>query len=264
MSFRKGTSLKAIFSRCVRRFALVSAVSLGPHGVHNKYEGVDVRVLVVEDESRLAENVARSLEETAGYAVDIALDGEDGLFMAESNPYDVILLDLMLPRLPGLDVLKHLRAQKVHTPVLVLTARDEKESVVELLNAGADDYLTKPFDLGELLARTKALIRRGKGQPSPLLSIGDLEINTVNRTVQRNGRSIQLTAMEYRVLEYLAHRPRAVVSKTELLEHLYDYDWEKFSNVIEVYISGLRRKLDEGSSAQLIHTLRGQGYILQE
>ena len=223
-----------------------------------------MRVLVVEDESRLAENVARSLEETAGYAVDIALDGEDGLFMAESNPYDVILLDLMLPRLPGLDVLKHLRAQKVHTPVLVLTARDEKESVVELLNAGADDYLTKPFDLGELLARTKALIRRGKGQPSPLLSIGDLEINTVNRTVQRNGRSIQLTAMEYRVLEYLAHRPRAVVSKTELLEHLYDYDWEKFSNVIEVYISGLRRKLDEGSSAQLIHTLRGQGYILQE
>jgi two-component system response regulator PhoP len=152
----------------------------------------------------------------------------------------------------------------VHTPVLVLTARDEKESIVELLNVGADDYLTKPFDLGELLARTKALIRRGKGQPSPLLTVGDLEINTVNRTVQRGGRNIQLTAMEYRVLEYLAHRPRAVVSKTELLEHLYDYNWEKFSNVIEVYISGLRRKLNEGSSAELIHTLRGQGYILQE
>jgi len=223
-----------------------------------------MRVLVIEDESRLAENVARSLEESAGYAVDIALNGAEGLFMAESNPYDVILLDLMLPRLPGLDVLKRLRQQKLHTPVLVLTARDEKESVIELLNAGADDYLTKPFDLGELLARTKALIRRGKGQPSPLLTIGDLEINTVNRTVLRSGRNIQLTGMEYRVLEYLAHRPRAVVSKTELLEHLYDYNWEKFSNVIEVYISGLRRKLNEGSSAELIHTLRGQGYILQE
>lgn len=223
-----------------------------------------MRVLIVEDEVRLAENVAGSLQETAGYAVDVANDGEDGLFMAESNPYDVILLDLMLPRLPGIEVLKRLRQQKVHTPVLVLTARDEKESIVELLNAGADDYLTKPFDLGELLARTKALIRRGKGQPSPLLTVGDLEINTVNRTVCRNGRNIQLTAMEYRVLEYLAHRPRAVVSKTELLEHLYDYNWEKFSNVIEVYISGLRRKLNEGSSAELIHTLRGQGYILQE
>ncbi len=223
-----------------------------------------MRVLVVEDEPRLAENVARSLEESAGYAVDITLDGEDGLFMAESNPYDIILLDLMLPRLPGLEVLKRLRQRKLHTPVLVLTARDEKESVIELLNAGADDYLTKPFDLGELLARTKALIRRGKGQPSPVLDVGDLQINTVNRTVQRNGRNIQLTAMEYRVLEYLAHRPRAVVSKTELLEHLYDYNWEKFSNVIEVYVSGLRRKLNEGSSSQLIHTLRGQGYILQE
>ncbi len=223
-----------------------------------------MRILVIEDEQRLAENVARSLEETGGYAVDIANDGEDGLFMAESNPYDLILLDLMLPRLPGVDVLKKLRQEKIYTPVLVLTARDEKESVIELLNAGADDYLTKPFDLGELLARTKALIRRGKGHPTPLLTVGDLQINTVNRTVQRRGINIQLTAMEYRVLEYLAHRPRAVVSKTELLEHLYDYNWEKFSNVIEVYISGLRRKLNQNSSAELIHTLRGQGYILQE
>ncbi len=223
-----------------------------------------MRILVIEDELRLAENVARSLEESAGYAIDIAGDGEEGLFMAESNPYDLILLDLMLPRMSGIEVLGRLRDHKVHTPVLVLTARDEKESTIELLNAGADDYLTKPFDLGELLARAKALIRRGKGHPSPLLTIGDLQINTVNRSVQRGGRSIQLTAMEYRVLEYLAHRPQAVVSKTELLEHLYDYNWEKFSNVIEVYISGLRRKLNQGSSAELIHTLRGQGYILQE
>jgi DNA-binding response OmpR family regulator len=223
-----------------------------------------VRVLIVEDEPRLAENIARSLRESAGYAVDIAGDGQEGLFLAESNAYDVVLLDLMLPKMDGMQMLKRLRESGQQTSVLVLTARDDKESVVALLNAGADDYLTKPFDLGELLARTKVLIRRGKGQPSPVLTIGDLELNSVNRSVQRAGRAISLTAMEYRVLEYLAHRPRAVVSKTELLEHLYDYNWEKFSNVIEVYISGLRRKLDDGSDRQLIHTVRGQGYILQE
>jgi DNA-binding response OmpR family regulator len=222
-----------------------------------------MRVLIVEDEVRLAENIARSLRESAGYAVDVARDGEDGLFMAESNPYDAVLLDLMLPKIDGLTVLKKLRGSKQHTPVLVLTARDEKDSIVALLNAGADDYLTKPFDLGELLARTKALIRRGKGQASPVLEVGDLKINTADRVVQKGDDKILLTAMEYRVLEYLAHRPGAIVSKTELLEHLYDYNWEKFSNVIEVYISGLRRKLNNNPSTQLIHTVRGQGYILQ-
>ena len=223
-----------------------------------------MRVLIVEDEPRLAENIARSLRESAGYAVDVAADGQEGLFLAESNTYDVVLLDLMLPKMDGMQLLTRIRQAGQLTPVLVLTARDDKESVVALLNAGADDYLTKPFDLGELLARAKALIRRGKGQPSPVLTIGDLQLNTVNRTVQRSDRTITLTAMEYRVLEYLAHRPGAVVSKTELLEHLYDYNWEKFSNVIEVYISGLRRKLDDGSDRQFIHTVRGQGYILQD
>ncbi len=223
-----------------------------------------MRVLIVEDEQRLAENIARSLRESAGYAVDLAGDGQEGLFLAESNPYDVVLLDLMLPKMDGMEWLRRIRQSGQRTPVLVLTARDDKESVVALLNAGADDYLTKPFDLGELLARTKALIRRGKGQPSAVLKLGDLELNTLNRTVQRAGQVIPLTAMEYRVLEYLAHRPRAVVSKTELLEHLYDYNWEKFSNVIEVYISGLRHKLEAGTSRSLIRTLRGQGYMLQD
>ena len=223
-----------------------------------------MRVLIVEDEVRLAENVARSMRESASYAVDIASDGQEGLFLAESNAYDLIVLDLMLPKLDGIELLRRIRQAGQHTPVLVLTARDDKESVVALLNTGADDYLTKPFDLGEFMARAKALIRRGKGQPSAVLNIGDLQLNTVDRTVQRAGRAITLTAMEYRVLEYLAHRPRAVVSKTELLEHLYDYNWEKFSNVIEVYISGLRRKLDDGSSRPLIRTLRGQGYVLQD
>src|SRR6185312_11904455 len=169
----------------------------------------------------------------------------------------------MLPKLPGLDLLRAFRKNGNKTPVLILTAKDEKDSVVSLLNAGADDYLAKPFDLGELLARSKALIRRGKGEHSPLIVIEDLELDSVGRRVRRAGESLVLTPMEYRVLEYLAHRPGAVVSKSELLEHLYDYNWEKFSNVIEVYISGLRRKIDENSAVKLIRTHRGLGYSLQ-
>ena len=222
-----------------------------------------MRVLIVEDEPRLAANIANSLREGGGYAVDIAPDGEEGLYLAESNSYDLILLDLMLPKLDGMQLLQRVRRGGQHTPILVVTARDDKESVVALLNAGADDYLTKPFDLGELLARAKALIRRGKGVPSPVLRIGTLELNSSNRTVHRDGREVSLTAMEYRVLEYLLHRPGAIVSKAELLEHLYDFNWEKFSNVIEVYVSGLRRKLEQGSGQKLIHTVRGQGYVLK-
>jgi len=222
-----------------------------------------MRVLIVEDEPRLAQNVARSLREGAGYAVDISHDGEDGLFMAETNAYDLVLLDLMLPKIDGLSVLRRLR-ETSPVPVLVLTARDEKESIVALLNTGADDYVAKPFDLGELLARCKALVRRGKGQSLPVLRVGNLEVNTADRSVRRNGKRVELTAMEYRVLEYLAYRAGAVVSKTELLEHLYDFNWERFSNVIEVYISGLRRKLDNSAQARLIHTVRGQGYILRD
>ena len=222
-----------------------------------------MRVLIVEDERRLAENVARSLRESAGYAVDVAFDGEEGLFMAGTNPYDLILLDLMLPKMDGKSVLHKIRLSGSGVPVLVLTARDEKESIVALLNAGADDYVAKPFDLGELMARVKALIRRGKGQSAAVLKVGDLEISTSDLTVRRKGKLIALTAMEYRVLEYLAHRPGAVISKTEILEHLYDFNWERFSNVIEVYISGLRRKLDDSGDDKLIRTLRGQGYMLR-
>jgi DNA-binding response OmpR family regulator len=222
-----------------------------------------MRVLIIEDEARLAENIVRSLRESAGYAVDVALDGEEGAFMAESNPYDLVILDLMLPKLDGLSVLQHVRDGSSAVPVLVLTARDEKESIVALLNAGADDYVTKPFDLGELLARAKALIRRGKGQSAAVLKVGDLEINTADLSVRRKGQLVRLTAMEYRVLEYMAHRPGAVISKTELLEHLYDFNWERFSNVIEVYVSGLRRKLENSGESKLIHTLRGQGYVLR-
>jgi two-component system response regulator PhoP len=222
-----------------------------------------MRALVVEDEKRLAQNVADGLRQCAGYAVDVADDGESGLFMAENNEYDLVVLDLMLPKLPGPVLLAKYRQSGHEAPVLILTARDDKQSVIRLLNAGADDYLAKPFDLGELLARAKALVRRGKGRPQPLLSIGDLEVNLAERTVKRAGKPVELMPMEYRVLEYLASRSRAVVSKTELLEHLYDYNWEKFGNVIEVYISGLRKKIDSGTNTKLIHTLRGHGYTLR-
>jgi DNA-binding response OmpR family regulator len=222
-----------------------------------------VRVLLVEDERRLAENIARSLREGAGYAVDVAGDGAQGLYLAESSPYDLVVLDLMLPKMDGHSLLVRFRQRGHATPVLVLSARDEKQSVVRLLNAGADDYVAKPFDLGEFLARAKALVRRGAGQRAPVICVADLHLDTIERSVRRGHREIALSPMEYRVLEYLAHRPRTVVSKTELLEHLYDYNWEKFSNVIEVYISGLRRKLDASYPLKLIHTVRGHGYVLR-
>jgi DNA-binding response OmpR family regulator len=176
-----------------------------------------VRVLVVEDERRLSDNIARALRESAGYAVDIATDGAQGFYLAESSAYDLIILDLMLPKLDGQSLLVRYRKRGHETPVLVLSARDEKDSVVKLLNAGADDYIAKPFDLGEFLARAKALVRRGSGQHSPVISIGDLQLDTVSRSVRRGNREVALAPMEYRVLEYLGHRPRAVVSKTELL-----------------------------------------------
>lgn len=221
-----------------------------------------MRVLVVEDEERLAQNVAAILRDNALCAVDIAADGEEGLFQACSVPYDLLVLDLMLPKLTGLQLLKRFRGEGGNSPVLVLTARDEKEFVIRLLNAGADDYLTKPFDLGEFVARCKALLRRGKGEHSPIIRAGALEVETVKRVVRVSGKRIPLTAMEYRLLEYLALRRGALVSKEELLEHLYDFNWERFGNVIEVYISGLRRKLEGAAGERLIQTVRGLGYSL--
>jgi len=222
-----------------------------------------MRVLVVEDEVRLAENVASALREGPNFAVDCAEDGLTGLDLAENRCYDLMILDLMLPGLDGLGLLRKVRSRGDATPVLILTAKGEASSIISLLNAGADDYLSKPFDLGELIARAKALIRRGKGVANPLLRLSDLEVNTVEQSVRRSGKLVDLSPTEYRILEYLIHRPRVIVSKRELLEHLYDYNWEKFSNVIEVYISGLRRKLDDNHAVKLIHTMRGHGYVLR-
>lgn len=220
-------------------------------------------MLIVEDEKRLAANIGRSLRESTGYAIDYAPDGSEGLYMAQSNSYDLVILDLMLPGIDGQTLLRRLRTGGSNFPILVLTARDDKETVVQVLNEGADDYVSKPFDLGELIARAKALIRRGKGQSASTLRVGNIEINTADRTVRRDGHNVVLTGMEYRVVEYLAYRRGAVVTKAELLEHLYDFNWERFSNVIEVYVSGLRRKLEDNSGNKIIHTIRGHGYTLQ-
>ena len=222
-----------------------------------------MRVLLIEDEQRLAENIACALREV-GIAVDHAEDGADGYQCGQQNVYDAIVLDLMLPGKSGQSILQDLRRRKIHTPVLILTALEGKESIVELLNSGADDYLSKPFNLGELLARIKALIRRAKGVSSPILRVLDVQIDTIQQTVFRDGQAIELSPTEYRILEYLAHRPRAVVSKQELLEHLYDFDWEHNSNVIEAHISNLRRKLNITGTEPLIETLRHRGYRLRE
>ncbi len=221
-----------------------------------------MRVLLVEDEYRLAANILAGLRE-AGFAVDHASDGLEGSHYAEQDLFDLIVLDLMLPGRDGKSVLRGLRHKRIHTPVLILTAQEDKTTIIELLNSGADDYLAKPFDLGELIARVKALIRRSKGVSSPLLRVAELEIDTVRQTVMQSGELIDLSPTEYRILEYLAHRPRAIVSKKELLEHLYDYDWEHHSNVIEAHISNLRRKLTRMETEPIIETLRHRGYRLR-
>jgi two-component system response regulator PhoP len=221
-----------------------------------------VRVLIIEDEVRLADNVAAALRDGPGFAVDTAEDGAEGLELARSQCYDLIILDLMLPKVDGWNVLNRIRAFKDKTPVLILTARGEVSSKIDLLNSGADDYLSKPFDLGELLARAKALIRRGKGIAHPTLRAGDLVVNTLEQTVFRADQSIALSRMEYRILEYMIHRPKAIVSQQELLKHLYDYNWEHHSNVIEVHVSNLRKKIGGEEQLTRIETLRGRGYRL--
>jgi len=221
-----------------------------------------MRALVIEDEARVAENIAEALRESAGLAVDVACTGPDGAELGRQANYDLIVLDLMLPGMDGLAVLRTIRAKGQSAPVLVLTAVGEKTSIVKLLNAGADDYIAKPFDLGEMLARAKALIRRGKGVSHPRIALADLVIDTLERTVTVAGKPVELSPTEYRALEYLSHRPRSVISKQVLLEHLYDYNWEHHSNVIEAHISNLRRKLNRDGEGRWIETLRGRGYRL--
>jgi two-component system response regulator PhoP len=223
-----------------------------------------VRVLVVEDEIRLAENVAQALREGPSYAVDVVHDGAEALEFCRAGEYDMIVLDLMLPGYSGEDVVRHLRAAQNATPILILTAVSQTQRTIALLDAGADDYLTKPFDLGELIARCRALIRRGKGASQSLLRFGNIELNAGEQSVSRDGCIIDLSPTEFRILEYLMYRPRVVVSKRELLEHLYDFTWEHHSNVIEVHVSNLRKKLRGNDENDIVETLRGRGYRLAQ
>jgi len=221
-----------------------------------------MRVLLVEDSARLQQTVGDALRRS-GYAVDVSADGEDGLWRAENNDYDVIVLDIMLPKMDGLTLLKSLRKNGKATHVLLLTARDRVEDRVSGLRSGADDYLVKPFALEELLARVESLCRRAYGSKQNLITIADLEIDTAGKKVWRAGHPVKLKPREYQLLEYLAHRSGEVVTQTEIEAHLYHDDAEPMSNVVESALSSLRRKLSQANPAPLIQTRRGLGYILE-
>ena len=221
-----------------------------------------MRVLVVEDERRLAENIATALRDGPGFAVDVCHDGEEVLLACDAVEYDLLILDLMLPRMHGSEILRSMRARGCQIPVMILTAVSEIKSTIDLLDLGADDYMTKPFDLGEVVARSRALIRRGKGVKQTSLSFGDLLLNSAAQTVKVRGQIVELSPTEYRILEYLMHNPRKVVSKRELLEHLYDFTWEHHSNVVEAHVSNLRRKLRGVLEYTVIDSMRGRGYRL--
>ena len=216
-----------------------------------------MRILVVEDEPDLARAVKKTLEEE-GYACDWAADGAGALFDATHVPYDAVVLDLMLPKVDGIEVLRRLRSRGITTPVLILTALDTLPEKVRGLDEGADDYLTKPFALEELLARVRALIRRSAAQPSPTIEIGDVRINTSSHRVERDGEAVELTAREYALLELLVFQRGALVTRTAIYDHLYDDESETLSNVVEVYVARLRRKLGH----DLIQTRRGEGYMI--
>jgi DNA-binding response OmpR family regulator len=220
-----------------------------------------MRILVVEDSPPIRKSVVQGLKE-AGYAVDEAADGEDGLWHAQSNEHDVIVLDLMIPKVDGLTVLKTLRQKRCSAHILVLTAKDTPEDKVKGLEFGADDYLVKPFHLAELLARVKALIRRKYDAKTTLLQIGDLEVDLGKRIVKRAGQLIDLSGKEYSMLEYLALNAERIVSRTELWQHAYDFNASPESNVVDVFIARLRAKVEREGLPQLIHTRRGQGYFL--
>ena len=221
-----------------------------------------MRILVVDDDRRLCAVIKRGLLEEA-YAVDLAYDGEDGEYLAEVNPYDLIILDIMLPVKDGIEVCRELRAKKITTPILMLTAKDTVEDRVKGLDTGADDYLVKPFAFSELLARVRALLRREGTSRSPELRVGDLVLNTLTRHVRRGHRPIELTTKEYVILEYLMRHPKMVVTRTMIEEHAWDYDFDSLSNLVDVYIRRLRRKLDTEGEDSLIQTVRGAGYRLK-
>jgi heavy metal response regulator len=222
-----------------------------------------MRILVVEDEKKVASFIKKGLEEEY-YAVDIAYDGEEGLVLADINEYDLILLDIMLPKLDGMEVLRRIRGNGSGVPILMLTAKDAVEDIVSGLDSGSDDYLTKPFSFAELVARVRALLRRKTKEKTDLLTIDDLILSTSTHRVKRGGREIELTAKEYALLEYFMRNPNRILTRTLITEHVWDYHFDPSTNVVDVYVNYLRKKIDQGFEKKLIHTIRGSGYMIKD
>jgi len=223
----------------------------------------NMRVLIVEDEKKVASFIKKGLEEEY-FTADVAYNGKEGLDFATKEEYDIILLDVMIPYIDGLTLTKELRKRKIITPILLLTVKDSTESKVEGLDAGADDYLTKPFAFEELTARIRALLRRHENQKMSILSIADLTIDLLAHKVMRNNVEIILTPKEFSILEYLIRNKNKIVSRTKLIEHVYDYHFDTETNIVDVYINKLRVKIDQNHEKQLIHTVRGVGYTIKE
>ena len=221
-----------------------------------------MRILVIEDESKVGCFIKRALEEES-YAVDLCEDGGKGLEMALATDYDLLVVDVMLPSMSGLDILKHVRQEHIHVPVLILSAQSQIDQRVKGLDAGADDYLTKPFAIDELLARVRALLRRGATESPGILQVDDLVLNPATRDVTRGGQRIELTLKEYALLEYLLRHAGRVLTRPMISEHVWNQDFDTFTNVIDVYVNYLRNKIDRGRSKKLIHTIRGSGYMLK-
>jgi len=222
-----------------------------------------MKILLVEDEKKVASFIKRGLEEEH-FTVDVAYDGESGEFMALTSEYDLIILDILLPKKNGFEVLKSLRANGIQTPILILTAKGSIDDKFEGLNSGADDYLTKPFAFAELIARIRSLLRRTSSEKSNIIKVADLELDTVKHIAKRGEKIIELTAREYSLLEYFMRNKGRVLTRTMIAEHIWDYHFDTGSNIIDVYVRRLRKKIDEGFPKKLIHTIRGVGYIIKE
>jgi heavy metal response regulator len=222
-----------------------------------------MRILVVEDEKKVASFIQRGLEEEE-FTVDVAHDGEEGVMMAESIAYDLILMDVMLPKKDGLAAIREIREKRIETPILCLTAKDTIEDIVSGLDVGSDDYLTKPFAFAELVARVRALIRRGTQDRGAELHFADLRLDPVSHRVWRDNTEIDLTSKEYALLEYFLRNANQVLTRTMIAEHVWDYTFDSFTNIIDVYVNYLRKKVDRNYDKKLIHTVRGVGYVLKE
>jgi heavy metal response regulator len=222
-----------------------------------------MRILVVEDEKKVASFLKKGLEEEH-YAVDTAFDGEEGLALAHINEYDLIILDIMLPKQDGMEVLRRIRANGSTVPIMMLTAKDSTDEIIRGLDSGSDDYLTKPFSFAELLARVRALLRRRVKEKTDFLTVSDLSLSLSTHQVKRGEEKIELTSKEYALLEYFMRNPNRVLTRTLIAEHVWDYSFDSSTNVVDVYVNYLRKKIDRGFEKGLIHTIRGSGYMMKD